>query len=266
MSVKKEDREFVSGFFDGDGCVNISKNDGRGARPWPTLIFSQSRNCDVPDELIHVQSLYGGSIYVQRSEADTLRRSYQLNTTIDTVTTLLEDLEKSSIIKLSQIRRALDYIRSGRQDRTEVGRALQIDRKRLYEEAVVDPERITNAYVAGLFAAEGCVEFRIIPQDPPRARLSVGCCISKQQCPQILEALKTHYGRGSISCGAWWLRSKDATAFLEMIRPFLVGQKLPQVEQFLAYQTARPYHPLRKKETRKEAEEVAREIKRLKHT
>jgi hypothetical protein len=57
-----EELQFIAGFIDGDGCISLNTPSAHDKTPSPTLQIRQSRDSNVPEELLFIQGLFGGSI------------------------------------------------------------------------------------------------------------------------------------------------------------------------------------------------------------
>jgi hypothetical protein len=169
-------KQFISGFLDGDGTIGIY-----GHKIY--IRFMQSKESGVPPILTFIQERYGGGLHAfsTKRNANT-RRKHHLTVAGSHAIILLQDLSKYAILKSDQASHALQYY----QCKNKEQRILLTEKikqcKKDYASVPIDSSRITNAYIAGLFDAEGYVGFC-----GNSARLE----IAQKQCIPLLEAVAT---------------------------------------------------------------------------
>lgn len=262
----------IIGFLDGDGCITVPHPHGALKRPCVCITVSQSKQDGTAPELVLIQRYCGGSIH-QTTPAKRARETwrtiwrYTLTSTAGVVS-VLRAWVRFGHIKRQQAVIALAYLEEGRVDVYGTRFALS-GAKHLYQNVVVEPSSLTDAYVGGLFVADGCASLRAARTRGKISNYRIDISISKPLCLPIMHALKTFYGFGSVSTRKQWhARGVNAREFLLRIQPHLFGQKVPQVERVMHVCTA----PTRRRERCKTQEELdvlaecERELKRLKRT
>jgi len=260
LGAMAEARQFLAGFFDGDGTITLKRPATPAQHPRPYAALSQAYNSGVPPELVHVQSRWGGSMLKSRGRTDKRRDTWMLSFDSATTSTLLESVvERHGISKRLEARLALDYIHSERANPQEAFDQL-VAAKKDRQDLDIDPERITPAYLAGLFVADGTVTLN---RGLPFAN------IAAKRCIKLLRAIRDKLGYGTVYDYAGWIgfNSANAVAFLQMIRPHLPScQKLPQL--VLVLEHAGSSNAIRGKRKTPEEKEKAKttltELKRLK--
>lgn len=143
---------------------------------------------------------------------------------------LLENLRSHCVIKHSQVCAAVDYLDSGRAD--PVAAHEVISNLNAEYRPNLDPERIVDPYVAGLFSADGSVGLYRKPNRPGYAMCS---SISKSSCVGVLELIRDKYELGFVTKGVLRFTKASTERLLRIVQPHLHGQKLPQVTLALDY-------------------------------
>jgi hypothetical protein len=217
-----EGSQYLAGFFDGDGSINVSRRKGfQHARP--LVCFSQSCDSQEPPELTHIQDNWGGKLR-NKSRKSPQRRQWDLRIfKKEDVLTVLLAIEPHCIIKLAQVSDTIAFLEYGTKAHAE-GYALRMHEwKKQYRDVAVDSHRLTDAYIAGLFAAEGSVGMY---------QYQLQVTITQYGCPKLLKRIRTKIHAGSVNLqGHLRFRSRiQCKAILDRIAPFISGQKAPQVE------------------------------------
>jgi hypothetical protein len=264
MDIPLSVKQFVAGFFDGDGCVGLLPyGKERHCAPWPYVAIAQSHNAGEPPELVFVQQYYGGKIYEQTRSSQAHRRRWQLLIrSSDIARKFLVDMADHAVTKSSQAQLALKYIDGGRADHAKYYAMLR-SAKKDYTGVAITKERLTEDYIAGLFAAEGCVGLYPTANGGYLFRMT----FSQAQCKGLLAALSVRLGCGVVCApGNLVICGDDAIPVMQMLVPRLVGQKRQQVQLLLEYQMSpiRSRGKIRTKEENKEMRKIVRETKRLK--
>jgi hypothetical protein len=254
--------QFIAGFFDGDGYVFMTKK-------YELLLgIRQSLDKGCPSELTHIQAIFeGGRIYSPPSDGKkgNQRKSWKLlYAKLQAVENILTYLEPHCILKHPQVSCALQYFRNNRQNRVETFKILR-ESKLDYQGVPIPTSKLTTPYLAGLFAADGCVG--IYKSSTHNGELKAS--IAKKNCVRLLAEIKSKLGYGNI-CAAGYISfsSSYAMTFLHTIKPFLTSsKKLAQVElvekTIAKYPAKKPYQK-RSSEEIAEKDEVIAELKRLK--
>jgi hypothetical protein len=101
INVKEQfiQSEYLSGFFDSDGSIYISKD----------VLFVSFSQC-VLNILLIIQKQYGGTLFKRNKRNDNQRIQYTLRIVgLDTLN-ILNELNKSCILKLNKVKKGLEYI------------------------------------------------------------------------------------------------------------------------------------------------------------
>lgn len=261
MEVPHNIKEFVAGFIDGDGSILLPRPHTTSQRPLPVVILAQSYNDDQPPELLFVQRYYGGNLHIIAAATNAHRCCWQLHIKSETLVTLLEDLGDHAIVKRGRASSALRYIESERDDPIFHYHRMRAVSK-LEPDISVDHARLTDAYLAGLFAAEGSIGF----YRTKRGGVN-NVNIAQAACVPLLSAIRTLLGFGNINPDGISFPKLPSLRFLDRIAPYLIGQKQRQVVLYMQFHARYPLVTRAKSTNQKrlaEAEEVAREMKRLK--
>lgn len=217
--------QYAGGFMDGDGSIGIYTSPG-GRRARATINFTQSSASGEPEVFRFLRFFYGGNIYVvDRSVHNSAHRAgYTMHLPSDCIEPFARQVLSRCVIKPPQLQLLLDYLAGSVCETVAVEQS-----KRLHAEygdqVDLARDRITPAYTAGIFDAEGCVMLR------------EGClqvCIT-QKCPDFLRAVQSVHG-GSVRSDASEIRffGPTAVSLLRAVEPHLHVKKA-QVQLALAY-------------------------------
>lgn len=222
--IEEEEQKFIAGFFDGDGSVNVQRG---GSGSWSlSVTFAQSRDAGVPPELERMWQYFGGAISKQEPRSDQQRIPWVLDIgdRLEKLM-LLEIVAKHGVMKRSRALIGLQLLRKelGGPDAQAAIRKEREDTLFLSPDPSKFPSMLSAAYLAGLFTAEGGVGLA--------CATSVGLYvdISQKSCPEFLMVLASVLG-GSATDSTWRSATEDGLRFLRDIRPYLDGQKTPQVD------------------------------------
>lgn len=265
QAASEEERRYIAGFVDGDGSIGLRKPTSRCARPAPVVSVDQACACGVPPELEYIQSVYGGCIHVSKAGSKPgVRTVWQLRVSAtNEVRRFLGDLCQYAIVKAPQARIALEYLESDRLC-PDVARARLDQAKRAYAEVEVDCARLSEPYLAGIFAADGNVGIYRSGDNQGR----VVCSIAQQSCPRLLAAIRATRGCGCLlRSGSYAVSSRASLPFMRMLYPWVVGQKKAQLELAIRFQETRVRGGKRKGTPQEEVDattEVMAALKRMK--
>lgn len=210
-----------AGFFDGDGCAEITRGLTLRLR-----IKQAGHNIANLHDLVDVC----GSICKNRSESLEKAEAYDWGVYGQEAVRVAGQLVRHSL--LSSKREQLRIIADWNVPCDLEGPALVAHRHRLAQrvkelkktdDEPVDPESVTDAYVGGFFTAEGCAS---VKGHAPWA--SIG-----QKNTAILHAIRARLGYGRVHGCDIEFFGEDAVAFLRRIRPHVGPGKLPQVDLVL---------------------------------
>jgi len=239
------EREYLAGFFDGDGGVRLSHPHKGTDNPIPVVSVYQSCNTGIPPELELFRQQYPGSYISERKDRKTTtsRRSWELHVAVKSeVTDFLDLVKQHGIVKTPQASIALGYLAMRAVQRhSRVGRITSAATCEILQEAKgsvstieINRDRLTLPYLAGLFAAEGYVGIR-------SKRNTLTAVISQSKCPRLLRAIREKLGYGSAGSKKLEFSCRDAIKFLTAVRPFIrKSQKECQIDVVLAHFLAYP--------------------------
>jgi len=254
-NIPENVQKYTVGFIDGDGtiCVIHSKRGKKKDKFVASMRVDvyQSMDASVPKALEHIQQYYGGHLGNRlRSrkenvltsdgkvkEVETHRRSWVLSIYGHNSQLLLQHIEKYSIIKIEQARRAIKVLE--KQPATaEESIALREKVKALhhsYDEVEVDASRLSAAYLSGFFDAEGSLGVYQY-EDKRDGRNSRGLdyqtSLWQCGCRNILHAIREKLGVGTVTkCGSYMARGKHSFALLEIVYPLSLMKK-EQIELY----------------------------------
>ncbi len=260
----KEDwkRNYVAGFLDGDGCVKVDKTS-------INVSTKQSQRIGEPAVVTRFKEWFPRFYtYIQMPKKPSHRPQHILKWSGEPSYFLLKCSEEHGIVKRAQsatVRPILDnYWLTGKYDwgpdgYQSISNLLSSSKmNESYAEVEIDSTRLTDAYLAGLYDAEGCLY--------STTRCNTQSSLAQEVCPRVLEEIQKIAG-GNIwksRPGVLHMSGDVLVAFLQRIRPFSV-QKLPQIDLALESLCLRcsPGKRLRD-EVRERRQEITRELKRLK--
>jgi len=259
--LSDEVKQFVAGFVDGDGCIVIRAPSEKQTFP-PCVALSQSRDAGIPAELSYIQAFYGGTI---SAAAAPKRKDVRQHWKLDIVRgadALLVDLAEHAALKCRQASIAIAYnqAENRRQVFSECRDQLK-EEKRVDADVIMLTNRITDAYLAGLFAADGSVGI----YKGKDGCLQLKSMISSMR-PAVVSCIQQVLGYGRLARGRIIFGPRDTIKFYELIRPHLVGAKVAQMElgsEFQSKQASRKRR-LPTPQEQKELEEIAEKVKKMK--
>ena len=95
--------EYVAGFFDGEGCVNISAD--RNNKPFIRILIVNTDN----DVLEQFKEKWGGNITHNKRHKENWKRSYTWRLSHQKAINFLKDLEPHLIVKKKQTNLAISF-------------------------------------------------------------------------------------------------------------------------------------------------------------
>jgi hypothetical protein len=223
-NTTEEVNQLIVGFLDGDGCITQSSSKNAS----PILVATQSYDDGVPPELLWLQEHLGGTARVARKKAGEVRTQWHLSISSRAeMEPALNLIVQHGILKREQATCALDYFQDREEARTTATKLREL--KSEYASSVVYQERITDAYIAGLFMAEGNVGM----YRNKHGGLDLSSKITKNGCVPLLHGIRSKLGFGSVCSGAIHFSSRQTIQFLDRVSKFITkkrSQKFQQLE------------------------------------
>lgn len=256
--------QYIAGFIDGDGCIRLHAPSETCPRPTPYVAITQSYNRREPPELRDLQRRLGGTIQVQGDATETQRKKWVLHIAVQhDVQKVLELISRHGVVKKAQADVALQYLQQGRPSDGTFSEEVTAA-KALYHTAVIDETKLTDAYCAGLFAAEG-----YLGTNPSRAGglgHTFRSCIAQAQCEHLLYAIRAKLGYGNVARGVLSFASGQTLRFIERVESHMQkSQKRRQVRYVLEKAGSSFLKPQRgKKRTPEDREKMEKIVQRLK--
>ena len=146
----QEELQYLVGFFDGDGCVSMTKETGE-------VQLKILQNIDSAEVLLHFRSLLGGSVYRKSASTGSTKAQVQWLVCGSKMTAAAEALSRVPSMKQAQLLIAAN------------GSVAENDRARLAErlQTLKGSQHVPDQwkecswpYFAGFFDAEGCIRVR----------------------------------------------------------------------------------------------------------
>lgn len=261
-TLEQSVREYVAGFVDGDGCISLAVPTSKTRTPYPAVQLAQSYNRSHPPELKYFKSLFGGAVRMIRDATKTKRRQWQLQVHgKKEVSVMLELLASECLLKRVEAEEALEYIRGGQPEPNACAARISA-MKSCYDLIDVPAAYISDAYLAGLFTAEGSVGLY-----QKRNQWELTACITLVNGHSLLEAIREYLGFGRVYHDRVKFAPSQTIQFLQRVRPHMQrSQKRRQVDVVLTWYSSRVAHR-GKKRTQDEIDKqnhVAQKLKKLK--
>lgn len=213
---------YLAGMFDGDGSVNMSKVGAPGKQGY--LLKAELSQCNEAF-LKNVNAFFGntGKLYADsRTDKYTKETNHTLRFCGVAAKPVLEIIASHGIIKSTQAALALDFLDL---PRVNAGGAKEAVRQRMKElncdKAAYDKpwERMSAAYVAGLFDAEGHVHDATDATGKRRMYVK----ITQKSDVRVLDRIRDFYGTGAVADGCCWkiYSRADIDRFRDSVLPHL---------------------------------------------
>lgn len=254
MQISKEFKQYLAGFFDGDGSITVEKLKLGGYTL--RIKFCQSNL----DWIKTIQRYYPYLKYGNNSSRNENKRiEYELRAAGNQIQPLVEDLLEFSILKYEQLLEAKKFFQYiNVKNTTEEKEKIYQNLKLLKQNSINKPyNRLNNIYIAGLFDAEGCISLS--------ANYSLRVGLVQKSDIKILELIGKKYNNtNKINNYSINFYSKDdILLFLSDIKQFCI-YKTSQINSALIYlETVNKELPLTK-EDKKIREKCYNELKDLK--
>lgn len=176
------DNSYLGGFFDSDGSIYIDNNN--------YVIAIGFYQC-VLNIILSIQEKYGGTIFLNKKRNNNSRNCYTLRITGKHCEKILHLLNKTSVLKASKIKLALDYLqyinKPMSESKKEIIELLKNEQKNDLEEYF---NRINDKYIAGIFDGDGSVYLNY--QRLEYNKLNVRLTIVQKYTPKFLNYLKNY--------------------------------------------------------------------------
>ena len=222
MVNSEEFKQYLSGFFDGDGSIAVEKfNGGYTIR----IKFSQSNEKFVETIKRHYPFLHKTNTSQRR---DNSRIEFELRAAGIQIKGLVRDLMNYSILKYEQLLEADKFFELiGVRNKTDEKEAIYLKLRELKKHSTLKPyERLNKIYIAGLLDAEGCIQVN-------GNSFSVG--IVRKSDTVILEKIAEMYNNtNKISNYTINFHGRNCKQILNDILPFCI-YKTPQIQAGLKY-------------------------------
>lgn len=222
--IPASDIEYISAMFDGDGSVGVYKTRLRVA-------FYQSSNTGIPDVLLFIQKRFGGRLHSSKRRKSH-KIEHSLKFTGERSQALLTHLGAHSILKRDQILEAVKFcelihVKDTSKQRDEIAQKLKsLKQQDVLKEVDISVDKLTPAYMAGIFDAEGCIQL---------TSGSIRLQITQFNCPRFLEALVNKYQCGDIQeQGQFRVYAVHAFRIIEQLLPFSIVKK-EQLKEAITY-------------------------------
>ena len=220
--ISEEFKQYLSGFFDGDGCIAVEKQNGGYTL---RIKFSQSNQ-----EFVEAVGRYYPFLHKTNTSQrrDNNRIEFELRASGMQIKPLVEDLSKYSILKYEQLLEAIRFFEliDVRNKNTEK-EAIYLKLRELKKKSTIKPyNRLNKIYIAGLADAEGCVRSN-------SSTLTFG--ITQKSDTKILEKIAEMYNNtNKISNYTVYFRGINCKPILLDIQPFCI-YKAPQIKAALTF-------------------------------
>lgn len=232
-----EEKQYVAGMFDGDGCVMYSKDHG-----FRVMLAQTGPSLFIPPEIISfMKNIYGGAVDIQKpNPAPGHKYGWQYYLQNKHAQILLHHIADHGILKSEQAKLVLPYVEkleirrritlSAEQSRTLSDRLKNC--KQRYADVTILESRLTIPYLAGLMDAEGCLHVT------KEGTLMV--FIAQTSCPNLLAAIKQRLGYGTLNVSRsidgevriFTMYGDAAVLFLRDIYPYSIVKRL-QIKEVL---------------------------------
>lgn len=217
------DPAYIAGMVDGDGSINVSKVGAADKQGY--LLKVELSQCN--EAYIHeLNAFFGntGKVYGDaRTDKYTKETNFALRFCGIAAKPVLEIIAAHGIIKSAQAELALYFLRLPRKNSATEKEAVRLRMKELnHDKAAYEKQwdRMSAAYIAGLFDAEGHVHDST--DDNGKRRTYVK--ITQKSDTRVLDRIRDFYGMGRVTDGCCWkiYSRADIAAFRESVRSYLM--------------------------------------------
>jgi len=204
------DKSYIAGLYDGDGSINMSKVGPVGKQGYLMKVELSQNNEDL---LIKINSFFNeqGKVYEdKRRDKYTSSTNYCLRFCGKDAFDVLLIIEEFGVIKSPQATLALRCIELNNKQNVSVEKEELMNQiksmnrdKTVYEKPY---QNINNAYISGLFDAEGNVYFTTNKDGKKKSYIK----ITQTGCPEVLKKIASYLSYGStVDVCRWTIYSKE---------------------------------------------------------
>lgn len=227
--ISPEMKQFFAGVFDGDGTIGLYESSLR------TSVSQSSIDDNPPPLLVAFMNAYDGSICkysrLREGKYGVHKPEYCFTLFGKECKPLLEVIETYGIIKAPQAKLALECLKRGTNRESSKKIFLSGDDKKFFVEAFsnekkkykdvpIDESKVTDAWIAGVFEAEGCVGYRNFDID-------LYMTFTQHNCIAILHKINEKLGGSGnkIDSGQLTFCGKNMLPVINRIEHLLIGKK-----------------------------------------
>lgn len=203
------DKSYIAGLYDGDGSINMSKVGPEGQQGYLMKVELSQNNEDL---LTKINSFFNdkGKIYEdKRHDKYTNSTNYCLRFCGKDAFDILSIIKEFGVIKSPQAELALRCIELNKKNVSVEKEELMNQIKSMNRDKTVYEkpyQSINNAYISGLFDAEGNIYFTTNKVGKKKSYIK----ITQTGCPEILNKIASYLGYGSTAdVGRWTIYSKE---------------------------------------------------------
>lgn len=215
------DKSYIAGFCDGDGSICIGKcNDG-------FLLKVEFTQCN-KDYLDKINEYFEnkGKLYIDKRKKYNHEQAYQLRYCGAKAKPILEIMAEHAVLKAPQAKIALEFLslvnkpnkHQEKESYRQRVKAMNKD-KTSYEK---DYTKINNAYIAGLFDAEGNVYI----SDENVSKFKYYVKITQKSDHILVKHIQKHLGFGNITPSENYrirfYNKENVTKFLDVVRQYSI--------------------------------------------
>jgi hypothetical protein len=207
-NMKNINWEWFAGFVDGDGSFNSTTDN---------YIRLEIYQCN-PYPLFLIEANMGGNIIVRTNSGDNSRMIFNWALTGSKLQGIIEKISSNVILENDHLIYAIKHYNN--KDNNENISIFKSKIKR-YDDSLYS--RISNAYIAGLFDAEGEVALRL-HNDGRNSKYSLS--ITQKSNIELLHAIAKYLGYGNVNTVRLMIYNKsDIIDFLERVLPYLIVKR-----------------------------------------
>lgn len=228
--VPEEVKQYVSGFMDGDGSIMMGVSN---TNQYSLVVRGfQSQDNGIPVILYLLRHFYGGLIYTSLKRRENQRTQHWYEIQGIKSQYILKDLSEYQLLKRNQALLAAEYLKlenpSVEVQQSYVDRLHAMKDLAAYQAVTFENRPISDAYIAGLFDAEGSIGLSKSAQTA-----CFWTTIAQKSSLNLLQYIKTHLNNNvktTINKNGDILNisTRSTTEFISRILPYST-QKKPQL-------------------------------------